>query len=55
MGGNNTTITEVFGLAGAIIGLASLAIIIVNGGKTAKIITASGRAFSSSIRAATFQ
>jgi len=51
----NTTVTEIFALAGAIVALAGLSMIIINGGKTAKVINAAGSTFVKSIRAATFQ
>lgn len=54
MGGQGT-VSEIFGLAASLITLATIAFIIANGGKTAKIITSSGNAFSKSIRAATLR
>lgn len=51
----NGTMTEVFGLAASLITLATIAFVIANGGKTARVITASGNVFVNSIRAATFQ
>lgn len=53
--GGNTTVGEIFGLAGAIVALAGLSVLIVHGGKTSRVIRASGNAFVRSIRAATFQ
>jgi hypothetical protein len=51
----NATIMELFGLAGSIVTLAALTVIVVNGGKFANVITASGKVFTSSIKAATQQ
>lgn len=51
----NATVTELFGLAGAIVVLAGLTVVVVNGGKFAKIVTASGNVFVRSIRVATQQ
>lgn len=53
MGYGNAAFHEIIALAGAIVGVAALAVIITNGGKTAKVITASGNAFVNSIKAAT--
>jgi hypothetical protein len=44
--------SQIWGLLGAIVGLAVIAVVIVNGGKTAQIISASGTAFSNAIKAA---
>jgi hypothetical protein len=44
--------SQIWGLLGAIVGLAVIAVVIVNGGKTASIIKASGDAFAASIKAA---
>lgn len=55
MGQGNTTVTEIFGLAFAIVSLAALGLIITKGDKTAKVIKEAGNAFTASIRAATFQ
>lgn len=49
----NATVAETFGLLGAIVGVAALAVIIVNGGKTAQVIGAFGKAFNDSLRTAT--
>jgi hypothetical protein len=46
-------LSQLFGLAGAVVGLAIVAVVIVNGTKTAQVVTASGNAFSQSITAAT--
>jgi hypothetical protein len=45
--------SEIIGLAGAIVVLAGVSVAIVNGGNTAKVITASGKAFTDSLRVAT--
>ena len=45
--------SQIWGLLAAIVGLAVIAVVIVNGGKTAQIITASGTAFSNAIKTAT--
>ena len=45
--------SQVFGVLTAIVGLAIVSVAIINGDKTAKIITESGKAFSTSITAAT--
>lgn len=49
------TITELFGLLGAIVVLAGISVAIVNGKKTALIIQRSGEVFVKSIKAATQQ
>lgn len=46
-------VSQIFGVATAIVGLAIVAVAVVNGDKTAKIIGASGKAFADSITAAT--
>ena len=51
MGG--ATITELFGLLGAIVVLAGVAYAIGHGGKTAQVISALGKTFTDSIKAAT--
>lgn len=51
MGG--ATVTELFGLLGAIVVLAGLAYAIGHGGKTAQVVTALGNTFVNSIKAAT--
>ena len=45
--------SQIFGVAGSIVTLAVIAVLIINGGKTAAIITASGNAFANSINTAT--
>ena len=45
--------SQIFGVMTAIVGLAIVSVAIINGDKTAKIIADSGKAFSSSITAAT--
>lgn len=45
--------SSITGLAGAIVFLAIIAVAIINGGKTAQIISATGNAFIGSIKAAT--
>lgn len=47
--------SEIIGLGAAIVALAGLSVAIIYGDKTAKIIGATGSAFSQSIRAATLQ
>lgn len=47
--------SEIAGLGLAIVALAGLSVAIIYGGNTAQVIKAAGSAFSSSIRAATFQ
>lgn len=49
------TVTEFFGLLGALVAVAALGLIITNGGKTSQVVKASGNAFTSMLRAATFQ
>lgn len=49
------TISEILGVATAIVGLAVVAVVITNGGKTAAIIGSAGNAFAGSIKAATGQ
>ena len=46
-------ISQVFGVLTAIVGLAIISVAIINGDKTAKIITSAGSAFASSITTAT--
>lgn len=46
-------VSEVTGLLASIVTLAVIAVIVARGDKAAKIVTASGNAFASSIRAAT--
>lgn len=53
MGGS--TISEVIGVFASIVVLAAITVAVVNGGKVAKIITASGNAFSKSLKIATHQ
>lgn len=45
--------TELFGLAASIVTLAMVSVAIVNGDKLAKIMTAGGDAFATSLEAAT--
>jgi uncharacterized protein YqgC (DUF456 family) len=45
--------SQIFGVMTAIVTLAIIAVAIVNGDKTAKIIGESGKAFSGAIKAAT--
>jgi hypothetical protein len=47
--------SEVIGLAASIVGLATISILIINGGKTAQVIGATGKAFTDSIKAATLR
>jgi hypothetical protein len=49
----NSTVTEIIGLAGAIVVLAGISVAIINGGQTAKVVKSFGDAFSGSIKAAT--
>ena len=49
----NATAHEIIGLAGAIVVLAGLSVIIVNGGNSAKVINALGNTFVDSVKAAT--
>ena len=49
------TVTEFFGLLGAIVIVAALSVSVVNGGKTAQVINAFGGQFTAAIRAATLQ
>lgn len=45
--------SEIIGLAGAIVVLAGVSVAIVNGDKTAKVISAGGKAFTDSLKVAT--
>lgn len=47
--------SEIFGLAASVVVLATVSVLIVNGGKTAKVIGATGNAFAKSIKAATLR
>ena len=49
------TTTEIVSLLGTIVVLAGLTVVVVNGGKVANIIKASGDAFAKSIKVATQQ
>lgn len=49
----NTAFHEVIGLFASIVTVAALAVVIVNGGNTAKVIKASGDVFVRSIKVAT--
>lgn len=51
MGGS--TASEVIGVFAAIVTVAALAVIITNGGQTARVITAAGDVFTRSLRVAT--
>lgn len=51
----DTAFHEILSLAGSIVAVAALAVIIVNGGKTAQVIKAAGDTFVASIKAATEQ
>lgn len=51
----NGTVSEIIGIFAALVVVAGLTVMIVNGGNTARIIGATGDAFSKSIRAATQQ
>ena len=46
-------VSQVFGVLTAIVGLAIISVAIINGDKTAKIISSAGTAFTSSITSAT--
>jgi hypothetical protein len=46
-------LSQIFGVATAIVGLAIVSVAIINGDKTAKIIGSTGQAFTQSITAAT--
>lgn len=45
--------TEIIGLASSIVVLAGVSVAIVNGGNTAKVIGAAGKAFTDALTAAT--
>jgi hypothetical protein len=45
--------SQVFGLGAAIVGLAVVAVVIINGKETAAVISAAGEAFVNAITAAT--
>lgn len=45
--------SEIIGLGGAIVILAGVSVAIVNGGNTAKVIGAAGKAFNDALRTAT--
>ena len=47
--------SEVIGLAASIVTLAMVSVLVVNGGKTAKVVGAVGNTFVRSIKAATLQ
>lgn len=49
------TVTEFFGLLGTLVIVGALGMIITHGGQTAKVVKASGDAFTSMLKAATFQ
>ena len=51
----NGTISELFGLLGAIVILAGVTVAVVNGGKTVRIINAASNGFVRSLRVATQQ
>jgi len=46
---------RVIGIFASIVTLAGISVLIINGGKTAKVIGATGKAFSDSIKAATLR
>lgn len=50
-----SSVSEIFGLAGAIVVLAGISVAIIYGSKTAQVINAAGGNFASAIRAATLQ
>lgn len=45
--------SQIFGVLTAIVGLAVVAVVVINGKQTTQIVAASGTAFSSAITAAT--
>jgi hypothetical protein len=49
----STTVSEIIGVFAAIVILAGLSVVVINGGKSATVIGAGGKAFSDSIKAAT--
>ena len=49
------TLSEIIGVFASIVVLAGITVAVVNGGKVAKIITASGNAFTKSLKVATQQ
>lgn len=49
----NATVTEIIGLFASIVVLAGISVAIVNGGNTAKVIGAGGKAFNDALRTAT--
>jgi hypothetical protein len=50
-----TTVSEFVGILSAVIVVAGLAVVVARGGDTAKILDASGSAFSNIIKAATLR
>lgn len=52
MSGN---VSEIIGVAAAMVVLAGFSVAIINGGQTAKVIGSMGNAFTGSIKAATLQ
>jgi hypothetical protein len=51
----NMALADVLGVASAIVVLAGVSIVVVNGGSVASILGAAGDAFSNSIKAATLR
>jgi hypothetical protein len=49
----NSTVSEIIGVFTAIVILAGLSVVVINGGKSAKVIGAGGDTFVKSIKAAT--
>lgn len=49
----NSTVSEIIGVFTAIVVLAGLSVVIINGGNTAKVIGAGGGTFVNAIKAAT--
>lgn len=51
----NASVHEIVGILASIVTLAGLTVIVLNGGKASKVITAAGDSFVKSIKAATQQ
>lgn len=51
----NTTLSEIIGIAAALVVVAGVSFAIANGGNTARVVGSIGNAFTESIRAATLQ
>lgn len=49
----NSTVSEIIGVFTAIVVLAGLSVVIINGGKTAQVVGAGGKTFVDAIKAAT--